>query len=503
MTSNNDSRKRRRVTVEEDSEAPSERGLVDGRDREEDQGLSLGPRDEGLSHDARDDDVSTRQEGEVTGDGRGASRLENSGLFGSFTEPDISRSYWDALDYDRRRRSGVAGHTRDGRQGDHGGQHASTSRTFTGGSTILEEGEVLSYFRRLAGGGTGINLDRDEGDADWADLVGPYRKWPIGTLTTQAVLGLASGRAPPGSLNYFVSLHMGYEMAMTQSPTNEVLSIHEPIKRPSSLDQHGNATHGLQRSQDSGSPRLQILCANLAAYWERGELGVLLQKFVIKRKHMAPLLIYTKAFCFIKLAIAYSNDFCEGEMPEALEGIWPFTKADAIRHKNQLRRFYEIGMKNMPAGELEGLSMADIRARYDTRGGIPPQYRHDTQWLSKPCPLRLPRHIGREAAVESLDVEAKPLGIKTLLIDDYKMLVEGEFARFKGAHHQQPGDSAKGVGRIVQMIKSDVAEGEIPISLALGEDALDRIRCKCTDTLELLEKWADESSNLSSEGIPF
>lgn len=116
-------------------------------------------------------------------------------------------------------------------------------------------------------------------------------------------------------------------------------------------------------------------------------------------------------------------------------------------------------------------------------------------------------------------MEAKPLGIKTLLvepgffrteflneknavyintqIDDYKTLVDGEFARFKGAHHKQPGDPAKGVARIIEMVKSDVAEGEIPISLALGEDAVDRIRNKCTDTLELLDKWADESSNLS------
>lgn len=64
-------------------------------------------------------------------------------------------------------------------------------------------------------------------------------------------------------------------------------------------------------------------------------------------------------------------------------------------------------------------------------------------------------------AVESLDVEAKTLGIKTLIvepgffrteflsdknavyvntqIDDYKPLVDGEFARFKGAPSQAAG----------------------------------------------------------------
>lgn len=112
-------------------------------------------------------------------------------------------------------------------------------------------------------------------------------------------------------------------------------------------------------------------------------------------------------------------------------------------------------------------------------------------------------------------MEAKPLGIKTLLvepgffrteflndknavyvntqIDDYKKLVDGEFARFKGAHHKQPGDPAKGVARVIEMVK----EGEVPISLALGRDALDAIRNKCNTTLNLLDMWADKSSNLS------
>lgn len=60
-------------------------------------------------------------------------------------------------------------------------------------------------------------------------------------------------------------------------------------------------------------------------------------------------------------------------MPKELEGIWPYTKADAIEHKTKLRRFYEIGMENMPAGKLEGLSMAEIRARYES-GRIRPSF---------------------------------------------------------------------------------------------------------------------------------
>ncbi|KZL75780.1 retinol dehydrogenase [Colletotrichum incanum] len=121
------------------------------------------------------------------------------------------------------------------------------------------------------------------------------------------------------------------------------------------------------------------------------------------------------------------------------------------------------------------------------------------------------------AAVESLDLETKPFGIKTLLvepgyfrteflnekkavfvdtkIDDYRPLVDNLYPQVKGVHQNQPGDPAKGVARIVDLVKSDVAGAEYPISLALGDDALDTIRKKCNSTLELLDKWADKSSN--------
>lgn len=62
------------------------------------------------------------------------------------------------------------------------------------------------------------------------------------------------------------------------------------------------------------------------------------------------------------------------EIPEELEGSWPYTKADGFKHKTKLCRFYETGMKNMPAGELEGLGIAEIRARYES-GRIPPHFR--------------------------------------------------------------------------------------------------------------------------------
>ncbi|WQF87746.1 Putative short-chain dehydrogenase/reductase SDR, NAD(P)-binding domain superfamily [Colletotrichum destructivum] len=122
------------------------------------------------------------------------------------------------------------------------------------------------------------------------------------------------------------------------------------------------------------------------------------------------------------------------------------------------------------------------------------------------------------AAVESLDLEAKTFGIKTLLVepgyfrtqflndkavfvdtkfDDYKPLVDNLYPQVKGVHQNQPGDPTKGAARIVDLVRSGAAGEELPASLALGDDALDTIRKKCNATLELLDKWADKSSNTS------
>lgn len=79
MTGNNGSRKRRRVTFEDDAEAPSGRGRADGRDTEQDYGLSSGRGDEVLGYVARDDDVSTRRVGEATGGGVRAYRRDHTG----------------------------------------------------------------------------------------------------------------------------------------------------------------------------------------------------------------------------------------------------------------------------------------------------------------------------------------------------------------------------------------------------------------------------------------
>ncbi|KAH6665353.1 hypothetical protein F5X68DRAFT_225509 [Plectosphaerella plurivora] len=123
------------------------------------------------------------------------------------------------------------------------------------------------------------------------------------------------------------------------------------------------------------------------------------------------------------------------------------------------------------------------------------------------------------AAVETLSLETKSFGIRTLLvepgyfrtqflneknavyvdtkIDEYKPLVEKLYPQTRSIHQQQPGDPAKGVARILDLLESNTAGDDFPVSLALGDDAVDAIRQKCNNTLVLLDKWAAQSSNTS------
>ncbi|KXH26066.1 retinol dehydrogenase [Colletotrichum nymphaeae SA-01] len=121
-------------------------------------------------------------------------------------------------------------------------------------------------------------------------------------------------------------------------------------------------------------------------------------------------------------------------------------------------------------------------------------------------------------AVETLNLEVAPLGLKTLLVEpgffrtellnanntvyvdtkipDYKPIVDPLYAQFKGAHQQQPGDPAKGVARIIDVVESrGSAQGRpLPISLALGPDAVSQLTKKCADTIQLVDDWKEISS---------
>lgn len=484
MTSNNGSRKRRRVAFEEDSENTSGSGRVDDRDKEEDDGVSLDQRNEEVRSRAPNNNVSSCHVDEVTGDGLGASRREGNAPAGSprGSHPDAGQILRDDQDRDKRHRNVEAGHRGDGRT-------AESWRVGDSTSQRLSEPMFYDLALRVQSGMMKLvselpqheRMDLGLDGTRWRDnpnsINGTDRDMPPGMWTSIAVVELFTGTIQRREiLNEFIMHALHCERSQRHSLTNQVIYMHMPVdssiaepdleaisaaaksayfavpspasteRSPGAVhseavaarkvgtgpgndgltepteppllfcdvcnhdgthstgrcamvtsekhgdtntdpfcdcscsraqDRHGNPTHCLQRSQDFGAPRMQIVCAKLAALWEQGHQRDLFEKFVVERRRMAPLLVYTKHLCFVRLAIAYAEYFCDGEVPKALEGMWPYTKADAIKHKTKLRRFYEIGMENMPAGELEGLSIAEIRARYES-GRIPPQCRVQT-----------------------------------------------------------------------------------------------------------------------------
>ncbi|KAJ5891746.1 uncharacterized protein N7473_007974 [Penicillium subrubescens] len=118
-------------------------------------------------------------------------------------------------------------------------------------------------------------------------------------------------------------------------------------------------------------------------------------------------------------------------------------------------------------------------------------------------------------AAESLSKELEPIGIRTLLVEpgvfrtellnqpsssraiskvgDYRAISEAVAKKFDDFNGNQPGDTVKGVQRIVDVVKgeSDACGKPWPSSLPLGSDAVSLIRKKCENTLRDLEAWED------------
>ncbi|TFB01873.1 putative oxidoreductase [Trichoderma ghanense] len=124
-----------------------------------------------------------------------------------------------------------------------------------------------------------------------------------------------------------------------------------------------------------------------------------------------------------------------------------------------------------------------------------------------------------EGMAESLDDEARPLGLRTLIVDPgyfrTDLLSQGklkttvssipEYAEaskafnqaLAGINHKQAGDPKKGVAVVVDLVRQEgVASGrEMPLRIALGQDAYEVIKNKCSETIKLLEDWKDVISS--------
>ncbi|OOQ88365.1 putative short-chain oxidoreductase [Penicillium brasilianum] len=118
-------------------------------------------------------------------------------------------------------------------------------------------------------------------------------------------------------------------------------------------------------------------------------------------------------------------------------------------------------------------------------------------------------------AAESLSKELEPIGIKTLIVEpgafrtellnqasssrsiskleDYRVISQVVAKSFDDFNGNQPGNTVKGVQRIVDVVKGEnEATGKPwPSSLPLGSDAVSVIRKKCEQTLRELEAWED------------
>lgn len=94
---------------------------------------------------------------------------------------------------------------------------------------------------------------------------------------------------------------------------------------------------------------------------------------VVDRRRMPPLRVARERYCFIKVTLDVSELWCDGEMPGRLEGAWPYTMQDALKHRSALDKFDALGWTRMPKGELEDMHWATIRREYEA-GRIPKQF---------------------------------------------------------------------------------------------------------------------------------
>lgn len=135
----------------------------------------------------------------------------------------------------------------------------------------------------------------------------------------------------------------------------------------------GQQLHALQGPQKG---RFKIACPRLNTLWGDYGLYAVWKKLVVDRRRMPPLAVYTEEFCFVELTIRFAEIRNGNRLPPEMEGIWPYTKADAVKYQKECDRFWEIGMENMPPGELEGLTMGEIRQAYGA-GRIVAQVRYN------------------------------------------------------------------------------------------------------------------------------
>ncbi|KAG8166121.1 hypothetical protein KVR01_004673 [Diaporthe batatas] len=96
-------------------------------------------------------------------------------------------------------------------------------------------------------------------------------------------------------------------------------------------------------------------------------------KFVVERIRKPFCRVIKEGNCPIRIAIDYSNQFCNGQRPLQLQRGWPYTKQDTKNPAIAESLKCEVhNWEQMPKGYLENLSWEQIKAGYEN-GTIPRQ----------------------------------------------------------------------------------------------------------------------------------
>ena len=83
---------------------------------------------------------------------------------------------------------------------------------------------------------------------------------------------------------------------------------------------------------------------------------------------------------------------------------------------------------------------------------------------------------------------------------------EGLFAGIKGfieaGDGKQPGDTVKGVERMIDVLKGEgVAKGrDMPKRLPLGSEVVDRTKARCNELIRIVDEWEDVIKSTDLDG---
>jgi hypothetical protein len=125
---------------------------------------------------------------------------------------------------------------------------------------------------------------------------------------------------------------------------------------------------------------------------------------VLGRKRKPCCRVVNPELCPINITIVFSREYCQGQMPAAMQGVWFYTRQDVKNPEimDKLQRYDDLGWENMPPGELEAKSWLDIKHEY-ARGILLPQVHKVTSKKIQKQLAYMERLIAAEMRGEDVD----------------------------------------------------------------------------------------------------